>query len=445
MIQFIREKKPYTPEAPMNINSISTPLKALFSQPSIINLARETGFMSRHRGLEPLKLLAALCNVLGTRDKANLADIQRELCALSASAPAYKPFHNQFKKEKLTDFMRKLVMMATEQLLVAPFKTAAPASLPFERIHVHDGSTLKLHDGLKKTFPGRFTKTAPAAVELHLTMDLLSGGVDYMAIDADKESERQWQPFAHESAGTLNLLDAGYFDINYVSQTAQCGGHCIIRAKSNINPAIVNARDSSGRRVKKWEGKRLKSVTLQQDEILDLDVSWQKYDGTYRIIASWDKRHKRHGYLITTLSREQFSTQEIQQYYALRWQVELLFKELKSYCCLSTFSTENAHIVRTLIWSSILVMLIKRYMALATSTLYQMAASTQKAQRSAMTWMHNWVRALTGEITTENAIAQIVSFLSANARRAHPKRDQGSLSMRFGLFQAELIDEVINI
>ena len=250
MIQFIREKKPYTPEAPMNINSISTPLKTLFSQPSIINLARETGFMSRLRGLEPLKLLAALCNVLGTRDKANLADIQRELCALSASAPAYKPFHNQFKKEKLTDFMRKLVMLATEQLLVAPFKTAAPASLPFERIHVHDGSTLKLHDGLKKTFPGRFTKTAPAAVELHLTMDLLSGGVDHMAIDADKESERQWQPFANESAGTLNLLDAGYFDINYVSQTAQCGGHCIIRAKSNINPVIVNARDSSGRRVK---------------------------------------------------------------------------------------------------------------------------------------------------------------------------------------------------
>lgn len=53
--------------------------------------------------------------------------------------------------------------------------------------------------------------------------------------------------------------------------------------------------------------------------------------------------------------------------------------------------------------------------------------------------------ALTGEITTEYAIAQMVSFLSANARRAHPKRDQGSLSMRFGLFQAELIDEVINI
>ena len=137
-----------------------------------------------------------------------------------------------------------------------------------------------------------------------------------MAIDADKESERLWQPYACESSGTLNLLDAGYFDIDYVSQTAKSGGHCIIRAKSNINPVIVNARNEEGRRVKKREGQRLKSVKLKQDDILDLDVSWQKHDGTFRIIASWDKRHQRHGYLITTLARDQFSARDIQRYYA---------------------------------------------------------------------------------------------------------------------------------
>lgn len=422
----------------MNVNSISSPLKALFSPASINKLARDSGFVSRMRGLQPVKLIAALCNVLGTRDEANLADIQRELCALSTSAPAYKPFHNQFKKEKLTDFIRNLVALATQQLLVAPFNTSTPDTLPFERIHIHDGSTLKLHDGLKKAFPGRFTMTAPAAVELHLTMDLLSGGVDYMAIDADKESERQWQPYANESAGTLNLLDAGYFDIDYVAQTARSSGHCIIRAKSNINPTIVAARDTQGRRVKKWEGKRLKSVKFQQDEILDLEVSWQKHEGPFRIIASWDKRHQRHGYLITTLSRDTFSAQEIQQYYALRWQVELLFKELKSYCCLSTFSTKNKHIVQTLIWSSILVMLLKRYMALATSALYGVAISTQKSQRSAMTWLHYWISALTGLITMDYAVEQISSFLSMSARRAHPKRDAGSLAMKLKIFQAEL-------
>jgi hypothetical protein len=425
----------------MNINSISSPLKALFSPASVNKLARDSGFISRMRGLQPVKLIAALCNVLGTRNEANLADIQRELCALSPSAPAYKPFHNQFKKEKLTDFMRNLVSLATEQLLVAPFDTSAPDTLPFERIHIHDGSTLKLHNGLKEEFPGRFTKTAPAAVELHLTMDLLSGGVDYMAIDADKESERQWQPYANESCGTLNLLDAGYFDIDYVAQIARSSGHCIIRAKININPTIIEAMDNSGTRVGALEGKRLNSIKLRQDEIVDLDVTWQKHPGPFRIIASWDKRHKRRGYLITTLPRDQFSAQDILHYYALRWQVELLFKELKSYCSLSTFSTENKHIVQTLIWSSILVMLLKRYMALATSALYSVAISTQKAQRSAMTWFHYLVSALTGVITVDSAMEQITSFLSVNSKRAHPKRDKGSLAMQLKIFQADFRSE----
>ena len=427
----------------MNINSITSPLKALFSTTSINKLARDTGFVSRMRGLEPLKLIAALCNVLGTRDKANLADIQRELCALSVSAPSYKPFHNQFKKETLTHFMRKLVALTTRQLLIAPFNTSASDNLPFKRIHIHDGSTLKRHDGLKKTFPGRFTKTAPAAVELHLTMDLLSGGVDYMAIDADKESERLWQPRADESCDTLNLLDAGYFDIGYVAQTAQCSGQCIIRAKSNINPTIVAAWDNKGNPVKGLAGKRLSEFKLNKNEILDLDVIWKKHQDPFRVVASWDKRHKRRGYLITTLSREPFSAQDILQYYALRWQVELMFRELKSYCCLSTFSTENKHIVQTLIWSSILVMLLKRYMALATSALFGMAVSTQKVQRSAVTWLHHWVSGLTGTDTIDSAMAQIVSFLRDNAKRAHPKRDEGSLADRLKIFEASLREEYL--
>ena len=172
-------------------------------------------------------------------------------------------------------------------------------------------------------------------------------------------------------------------------------------------------------------------------------LSGQKPVGTFRIIASWDKRHQRHGYLITTLPREQFSAQDIQQYYALRWQVELLFKELKSYCSLSTFSTENQHIVRTLIWSSILVMLLKRYMAMATSALYGVAVSTQKAQRSAISWMHYWISALKGERPIEYAIEHITSFLNLSARRANPKRDSGSLSMKLRLFEASLVDEMV--
>ena len=420
----------------MDITRLSQPIKSLFSHSSINQIARDTGFISRLRGMRPLSLVAALCHVLGTKREANLADIHRQLKALSPTTPDYKPFHNQLKKEKLTAFMKRLTALVTEQLLVKPFIQTLPENLPFERIHVHDGSTLKLHDGLKKTFPGRFTRTMPAAIELHLTMDLLSGGVDYMAIDADKESERLYQPYANESKGTLHLLDAGYFEIEYVSQLRLHGAHCIMPAKSNINPTIVEAIGADGKKRTSLHGKPLQSLKLKKGDIVDLKVTWEGHRGSFRIIASWCKRKQRRRFLITTLSRQCANAALILQYYSLRWQVELLFKEMKSYCSLSTFATQDANIVQTLVWSSTLVMLIKRYAAFSVAALYQIPISTQKVQRSAVTWMHYLVQGLCGKIPLDTALEQVATFLEQNARRAHPKRDEGSLAMLLDLFTA---------
>ena len=435
-----------TSSAHMYITRLSHPVKSLFSTSSINQLARETGFLSRLRGMHPLKLVASLCNVLGAKGQANLADIQRELATLSLQAPAYKPFHNQFKKPQLTTFMRRLVSKVTEQLLIAPFVSSLSGAQPFERIHVHDGSTLKLHDGLKDTFAGRFTQTMPAAVELHLTMDLLSGSVDYMEIDADKESERLYQPYANESKGILHLMDAGYFDIGYVFQINEFGGYCIIHAKNNINPTIIKATRGCGTEIRALQGKRLQSLKLKQDEILDLTVSWEGKEGTFRLIASWDKRKRRRGYLITNLPRDTFLPKHILEYYGLRWQVELLFKELKSWCNLSTFATRNADIVRTLIWSSVLVMLLKRFMAFGTAAMCQIVISTQKVQRSAVTWMHHWVQALCGKTDMNEALETIVEILRVNAVRAHPKRDKGRLATKLTLFKPRFSEpKVVNI
>jgi len=222
----------------MNITQLSQPVKSLFRPAAINQLARESKFVQRIRGLQPNQLLAALCHVLGTKSEANIADIHRALMSHSPSAPAYKPFHNQLKKPALKTFLQRVVSRMTEQLLLKPFAVSLPESTPFTHIHVHDGSTLKLHDALKDTFAGRFTKTMPAAMELHLTMDLLRGSVEYLGIDADKESERLYQPYANESAQVLHLMDAGYFDIGYVSNIKANGGHCIMRAKSNINQCL---------------------------------------------------------------------------------------------------------------------------------------------------------------------------------------------------------------
>ncbi len=70
-------------------------------------------------------------------------------------------------------FMRGLceqlmVRLTSEVLRFAPQSPFAQ----FTHITMHDGTSFAVKSTLKKTFPGRFTKISPAAVERHVTMEL---------------------------------------------------------------------------------------------------------------------------------------------------------------------------------------------------------------------------------------------------------------------------------
>lgn len=424
----------------MKITTIQDNLKSLFEPKNLLNLARKTGFIKRLRQLSPLHLVGAIVQTLGSQPNANLADIHRALGALSGTMPNYKPFHNQLKKPSLTKLLETLVKEATKCWLLQPFQEALPDKYPFKKIHLHDGSSLKLHSALAGTFPGRFKKSVPAAIELHLTMDLIAGTANYLAIDADKESERLYNPYADELNNTLILMDAGYFNISYCYQVNENGGYYIIRSSNSINPDITEAFTAHGAPVKGLQGKKLRSLKLRQDQQLDLTVKWCNRPGHYRLIAFWDRRKSCIGYLITNLSREEFSVEDICNLYGLRWQVELFFKELKSYCNLSTFNTRNEHIVKTLVWGSMLVLLMKRYIAFGTGLLKQILISTQKVARCSLLWMNELVRALLEPETLEKTLRQVTEYLAIHGQRAHSKRDKQTLLLQLGLGLYPVLD-----
>jgi IS4 transposase len=101
------------------------------------------------------------------------------------------------------------------------------------------------------------------------------------------------------------------------------------------------------------------------------------------VTAFWYKKKKRIGYLVTNLPRGSVPEADIVGLYRLRWQIELLFKELKSYSNLKKFSTENDPIVKTLIYASFITVLLKRLLSLSTEQLKSLWISTHKTARTA--------------------------------------------------------------
>ncbi len=96
---------------------------------------------------------------------------------------------------------------------------------------------------------------------------------------------------------------------------------------------------------------------------------------------SWNPEAKAYQYLLTNLSRAEFSIDDIVDGYRLRWQIELMFKEWKSHANLHAFDTSNANIAEGLIWSSLCAAILKRYCDHMAQRFTHHPISTQKVAK----------------------------------------------------------------
>ena len=421
----------------MKITALTEKINTVFNSNKLNTTARKTGFVIRQRQIKPLEFLLAFVETLGCQAKANLADIHRKYQIISGMPINYKPFHNQIKKEKCTQFFQNIFELALKEWITQSLKLTSlstGSTFPFNKIITHDGSSFSIHSGLKDAYPGRFNKHSPAAIELHVSMDLLSGSIEYFQLTADTESERLHSPKPETLNNALTLEDAGYFDRSRIMEIDKQGGFIITQAACSINPIIRHAYDHDGNTLPLLNNQKLKTVKLKdKNKSLDLTVRWPGHDMDFRVIAFWYKKKKRVGFLVTNLPRETVPTNDIVELYRMRWQIELLFKELKSYCNLKKFSTQNKNIVTTLIYGSFITVLLKRLLAFSTELLKSVCISTHKTARSAVDWLKLLVSNIAKQVNLSKIVSEVVDIISKLCRRSHPKRDYEDGLYQFGV------------
>lgn len=422
------------------ISTVTRQFLRSFSEASLNELGKATRLCRREREATPYRLMLALLESFTAGALDSIADIHRAFNALCEREMRYKPFHNQLSKPGFPVFMRLMLTRLLNELAceVLQFSPDSPFAR-FEQIRIQDGSSFALKSALAPTFPGRFTTISPAAVELHVDLDLLSEGVNRVALSADSEGERQFLPEPEEVAGSLLLADRGYLCLDYLRRLDGAGGHFIIRGKSNMNPLILEAFGPDGEALERFREQRLKGVKAQLDRYacLDLTVRFGKGENAFecRLIVHPNLRgNDLPRYLLSNLGRDDFTPQHVSDAYRLRWQVELLFKEWKSHANLHAFDTANPNIAEGLIWASLCAATLKRYCAHATERIARVAMSTRTVAKC--------IRHVLGDVLynlmhrperLHASVARTIEYLANNATRAHPKRDRKSGRLKLGL------------
>ena len=424
---------------PSHAIKFAVALRATLGLASVTARGRESRHCRRLRDVTPQRLVCALVEALGAGRVETIADILRTFNAQTGLRTQYKAFYNRLAQPAFPRFMQQIYRDILRNLSVNILRPAAGGKLAsFQDVVVQDGSSFAVHDALARTFGGRFTTIRPAAVEVHTYLSLFHDQVIDVAVAPDKEGERQFLPPAETLTGKLLLADRGYQSLDYWAAVQAAGGFFLMRGTHDLNPRIRAVRGPHGA-LPRFAGRRLQEVIAALPRRrLDVDVEWDRPGGQtlrLRLVLIWIRPERAYTVLVSNVSRRVLTARQMALLYRLRWQIELVFKEWKSYANLHAFTSANPAIVEGLIWASLCAAALKRSLAhVAQRSHATQPISTRIVAMCGAHILPTLLRsALDGFRHLEALVHDVVRYLSDNAARAHPHRDRVRGRMRFGL------------
>ena len=418
------------------LTRVTGALARALSIDDVDQIGRDTRQSERLRTITPSRLFLSIVAALASRTVESLADLLREFNHHNDTAVAYKAFYNRLARASFVTFMRQMFARLIEHLSIQTLTPAGRTALArFKDIVIQDGSSFAVKHKLRGVFPGRFTTTEPAAVELHVTFSGFSDEVSAVELAPDTKAERDFLPKPSTLKDKLLLADRGYPSVGYFSEVRAEGGSFVMRLTSSYNPWVCAAWIEGKRSTLRKPVRLSHFIAQHAGRHMDLDVEFERGKGKDRvgfrvIVLPGEKTITR---LCTNLPRTPFSLDLVGRLYRFRWQIELLFKEWKSYANLHKFDTANEHIAAGLIWASLCAAILKRFLAHAAQHVGGKPISTRRVAMCAGHIMDELVAALLASVSIAVALRDGLAFLLANAQRSNPKRDRKTGRLRSGL------------
>lgn len=341
-------------------------------------LARETGVLQRRRKVDPMALFWAIVLGFAAGRKRSLAGMRRAYEQSTGTTLVPSAFYDRFTQPLATLFQRVAgEMMQAVQQTETRF---AGVLASFRDVIATDSSLVKLHDLLERSFPACRTNHTKAAAKLHVVMSVRGQGPRSVKLTSGRQHDGPVFRVGRWVRDRLLLFDLGYFRYQLFDCIDRNGGYFVSRLKENANPRITaTLRQWRGRSVP-VVGERLREVLgrLRREEIdLEVEVEFRRrvYAGkrsgkqrTWRLVGILNAETHRYHLYLTNIPADRLSAREVAHVYGARWQVELIFKELKSYYRLEHQPSRKRHIVEVLLYAAVVTLIVSRHLLEAIRT-----------------------------------------------------------------------------
>ena len=220
--------------------------------------------------------------------------------------------------------------------------------------------------------PGTRTNSSPSAAKLHLAMSVTGRGVERVKLTGERANDHRTLRMGPWVRDRLLVFDLGFFRYQLFDCIDRNGGYFPSRLPASANPHIVGVHRRWRGRAVKLQGRRLDEVADSlKREVLDVEVQVEFRRRVYagrrridrrrlRLVGVRDAERRSYWFYLTNIAPQDLDTNDLAQLYACRWQVELVFKELKSHYRFNELPTRKAPVVEALLLASIITLLASR-------------------------------------------------------------------------------------
>lgn len=359
-------------------------------------LAKETGFIQRKRTLSASDFLSLLFQFQGNVVGCTLQDLCGNLAAQHDISVSRTAIDKKFTMHAV-HFLQRLV----QELFLAQSTLQLTSHLeakdwPFNSIRVIDATEASVPDHLK----ARARKTRQTPVKIQYEFDVLTGRLTFFHLDFKKLNDASMGakrvPFLEEKE--LCLQDLGYFRIQSLKDIQEQGSYFLSKFRSNAYLAFENPfpdQYPDGEAVQNTLYHKIDLVGLSQNmkpgEILELEevhfglkahfparcILLSRDEAQTNVRLDWiDRRASKSckkplaivremagviGYM--TNLPETVPPERVLELYRLRWQIELIFKTLKSQLKMKQFKLVKLERWLCHLYGTLLVLLLSQLIA----------------------------------------------------------------------------------
>lgn len=343
----------------------------IFESDRLRDIAKETGMIKRERKIDPVIIFWALIFGFGVELKRSLASLKRKYEQGAKAKISDSSWYDRFSPE-LVLFLKECVKLGIEQYGKKEHRKLTEKLKNFEDVLIQDSTIIRVHESLAKKWPAVRTRKAAAGIKVSLLVSAVANGPKTIALRSENTAEIKTLKIGPWIKDRILLIDLGFYKHQMFARIDENNGFFVSRLKGVANPTIISVNSVCRGNSIDLVGKKWKDVLpLLKRQVLDAEVEInlkrRKYKGKqrgdvkrFRLIAHYNEETKKYHTYLTNIPKETLDPEEIASLYGARWEIELIFKELKGKYSLDVLETKNPHTIAALIWVAILTMIVSR-------------------------------------------------------------------------------------